>query len=63
MATLEDAAEHYRQTFKLEPPDLAEVPDDKKEEAANLLMEAANSDKPFESDVDFREALGLPPSP
>jgi hypothetical protein len=59
MATLAEAADHYKTVFQKDAPDISEVPPEKEEEAATLLQQAAELNKPFATDSDFRRALGL----
>ena len=59
MTTLAEAAEHYRSVLNKEPPDVEGVPPEKAEEAVTLLTQAADLNKPFATDSDFRRALGL----
>jgi len=59
MPTLAEAAEHYKSVLQKDAPDISEAPPEKEEEAATLLQQAADLNKPFATDSDFRRALGL----
>jgi len=57
--SLERAVEDYKRILQTDAPSVDGVPEDKQEEAATLLKQAADMNKPFASDDDFRKALGL----
>lgn len=59
---LEEAADLYRDQFG-DCPTIVGLPEDKEQDAADALMDAAIADEPFDDDAAFYKALGLEPPP
>lgn len=57
-----EACEAYQQKYG-SVPTIIGIPPDKQDEAASLLIEAVQDDRPFEDDVDFYTTLDLDPPP